>query len=78
MHPDWAYRTAAGEIVDYNGDVHACINGDYQQIYALESIKELITTYEVDGICHCQSCQAKFSDMFGLALPKSVPPPLAV
>ena len=26
MHPDWAYRTADGDIVDYNGDVHACIN----------------------------------------------------
>lgn len=50
VHPDWAYRTANGEIVDYNGDVHACINGDYQQIYALDIIKELITTHEIDGI----------------------------
>ena len=33
-HPDWAYRTVDGDIVDYNGDVHACINGDYQQHYA--------------------------------------------
>jgi len=50
MHPDWAYRSREGEIVDYNGDVHACINGDYQQIYALEIIQELITTHDVDGI----------------------------
>ena len=50
VHPDWAYRTPKGEIVDYNGDVHACINGDYQQVYALEIIKELITTHDVDGI----------------------------
>jgi hypothetical protein len=49
-HPDWAYRTIKGTIVDYNGDVHACINGDYQQIYALEIIRELITTHDVDGI----------------------------
>jgi hypothetical protein len=49
-HPDWAYRTVDGEIIDYNGDVHACINGDYQQIYALEIIRELITTHDVDGI----------------------------
>ena len=49
-HPDWAYRTASGEIVDYNGDVHACLNGDYQQIYALSIIRELITTHDVDGI----------------------------
>jgi hypothetical protein len=49
-HPDWAYRTVGGDIVDYNGDVHVCINGDYQQIYALEIIRELITTHDVDGI----------------------------
>jgi len=50
MHPDWAYRTAAGDIIDYNGDVHACLNGDYQQIYALNIIRELITTHDLDGI----------------------------
>lgn len=49
-HPDWAYRTADGQIVDYNGDVHACINGDYQQIYALKIIEELLTTHDFDGI----------------------------
>ena len=49
-HPNWAYRTVDGQIVDYNGDVHACINGDYQQVYALEIIRELITTHDVDGI----------------------------
>lgn len=50
MHPDWAYRTAAGHIVDYNGDVHVCVMGDYQQVYALEIIRELLTTHDVDGI----------------------------
>lgn len=50
QHPDWAYRTAAGEIVDYHGDVHACIMGDYQQVYALQIIEELLTRYDVDGI----------------------------
>lgn len=50
QHPDWAYRTARGEIVDYNGDVHACIMGDYQQVYALEILQELLTSYDVDGI----------------------------
>ncbi|NLE94938.1 MAG: hypothetical protein GX600_04530, partial [Dehalococcoidia bacterium] len=49
-HPDWAYRTLEGHIVDYNGDVHACINGDYQQVYSLEIIRELLTLYDVDGI----------------------------
>ena len=50
MHPDWAYRTAQGEIVDYNGDVHCCVMGEFQQTYALEIITELLTTHDVDGI----------------------------
>ncbi|MFH1086668.1 MAG: alpha-amylase family protein, partial [Chloroflexota bacterium] len=50
MHPDWAYRTANGDIVDYNGDVHACVMGDYQQHYALEIIREVLTTHAFDGI----------------------------
>ncbi|HEY5466945.1 MAG TPA: hypothetical protein VIL27_07945, partial [Clostridia bacterium] len=27
QHPEWAYISPEGKIVDYNGDVHACING---------------------------------------------------
>ena len=50
QHPEWAYRTRDGRIVNYNGDVHVCINGDYQQIYALEIIAELVSTHDVDGI----------------------------
>jgi hypothetical protein len=50
MHPDWAYVSVAGTIVDYQGDVHACLNGGYQQEYALKIIEETITTLDVDGI----------------------------
>jgi hypothetical protein len=50
QHPDWAYRTAAGAIVDYNGDVHACLNGPYQQEYAQQIIEELLSTHDFDGI----------------------------
>ncbi|MHB9031503.1 MAG: beta-galactosidase trimerization domain-containing protein [Anaerolineae bacterium] len=50
QHPDWAYRTPEGGIVDYNGDIHACINGDYQQVYALKIVEELLTTHDFDGI----------------------------
>ncbi len=49
-HPDWAYVSAEGEIVDYNGDVHVCINGPYQQEYALAIIEELFETLDFDGI----------------------------
>ncbi|TVY09207.1 beta-galactosidase trimerization domain-containing protein [Paenibacillus cremeus] len=50
MHPEWAYVSPKGEIVDYNGDVHVCLNGDYQQHYAPEIIKEAITELDFDGI----------------------------
>ena len=50
QHPDWAYVSPKGEIVDYNGDVHVCINGPYQQHYALLIIEELLETHDVDGI----------------------------
>ncbi len=50
QHPDWAYISPAGHIVDYNGDVHACINGDYQQEYALKIIEELLDRLPFDGI----------------------------
>jgi hypothetical protein len=49
-HPDWAYISPDGEIVDYNGDVHVCINGPYQQTYALKIIEELFKTLDFDGI----------------------------
>ncbi len=41
-HPEWAYRTKDGNIVSYNGDVHVCPNGDYQQKYMFEILKEVL------------------------------------
>ncbi|MCU6796554.1 beta-galactosidase trimerization domain-containing protein [Paenibacillus sp. WQ 127069] len=49
-HPEWAYVSQKGEIIDYNGDVHVCLNGEYQQHYAPQIIKEAITTHDFDGI----------------------------
>jgi hypothetical protein len=49
-HPDWAYRTCAGDCVDYNGDVHVCLNSPYQQDHALRIIEELLSTHDFDGI----------------------------
>lgn len=50
MHPEWAYISPAGEVVDYNGDIAVCINGDYQQQYALQIIEECLTKLDFDGI----------------------------
>jgi hypothetical protein len=49
-HPDWAFIDKNGNIVDYNGDVHVCLNSDYQQKYALEIIRETLEELDVDGI----------------------------
>lgn len=54
--PEWFYRTKDGREVNYDGIVHTCINGDYQQEYALKIIDEVISAYPVDGI---------FFNMFG-------------
>ena len=50
VHPEWAYRTIEGEIIDYEGDVHACICGGYQQEYAFEILREIMTNLPVDGL----------------------------
>lgn len=49
-HPEWAYRTVDGAIVDYNGDIHACINGGYQQEYMLTILEEMFQKLDFDGI----------------------------
>ncbi|HZG25457.1 MAG TPA: hypothetical protein VEZ17_12790 [Chitinophagaceae bacterium] len=48
--PGWLYVGTNGKNVNYNGQVHTCINGGYQQQYSLEILKEAITTYPLDGI----------------------------
>ena len=49
-YPEWACQYGEGVVEDYNGDIHCCINGDYQQKYAPMIIKEAVTKLNVDGI----------------------------
>jgi hypothetical protein len=49
-HPDWAYRTAEGGIVNYNGDVHVCPNGGYQQVAMFRIISDMFARLSFDGI----------------------------
>jgi hypothetical protein len=48
--PEWLYVGTHGNHVNYNGQVHTCVNGEYQQEYSLEILKEAITAYPLDGI----------------------------
>lgn len=49
-HPDWAYRTAEGEIVNCNGDVQVCPSSGYLQEGVYDILRELLTTLPFDGI----------------------------
>jgi hypothetical protein len=49
-NPEWLYVGTDGKYVNYNGQVHTCINGAYQQEYGFGILKEAITTYPLDAI----------------------------
>ena len=48
--PEWLYVSTAGKNVNYNGQVHTCPNGGYQQEYGKQILKEAISRYPLDGI----------------------------
>lgn len=48
--PEWLYVSPAGKNVNYNGQVHTCPNGGYQQQYGMEILTEAISKYPLDGI----------------------------
>jgi len=48
--PEWLYKSVKGETVNYNGQVHTCVNGGYQQDYSLVILKEALTRFPLDGV----------------------------
>ncbi len=63
QHPEWAFRTKEGGIMNYNGDVQVCINGDYQQKYAFEIIYEMFQRIPFDGLfCNMGGFQTRDYD----------------
>lgn len=48
--PEWLYVGTDGKNVNYNGQVHTCVNGGYQQKYTFDILKETIENYDLDGI----------------------------
>lgn len=49
-HEDWLYRSVQGSIVNYNGQVHTCLNGFYQQHVSIDIMTEAASRYPVDGV----------------------------
>lgn len=50
QHPQWAFRTADQQVMNYNGFVQTCPNSEYQQEYALGTLKEIFDTIPFDGL----------------------------
>lgn len=50
QHPDWAYRRADGNVVNYNGFVTTCVNSEYQQKFVLDILRELFKDHDFDGV----------------------------
>lgn len=49
-HPEWAFRTAEGKVMNYNGFVQTCPSSVYQQEYAFETLREIFTKIPFDGL----------------------------
>ena len=49
-HPEWLYESITGNHVNYNGQMHTCVNGYYQQECSLKILEEVIDNYPVDGV----------------------------
>jgi len=50
QHPDWAFITAEGKIIEQNGFVQTCQNSEYQQEKVIEILQELLSTHPFDGV----------------------------
>jgi len=48
--PEWLYVNLLGENVNYNGQVHTCVNGAYQQEYSLKILEEALSRFPLDGV----------------------------
>lgn len=59
----WAFRTAEGRVMNYNGYVQTCINSEYQQQYAFDILREIFETIPFDGLfCNMGGFQTRDYD----------------
>jgi len=49
-HPEWLYISEKGRNVNYNGQVHTCVSGGYQQEYMFKILGEALDRYPLDGV----------------------------
>ena len=46
----WLYVSREQKHINYNGQLHVCVNSEYQQEYAFRILEEVIERYPVDAI----------------------------
>lgn len=83
-HPDWVARSANGEPRKHPADPSlylTCPNGPVSFDWLPQIIREIVSTYPVDGIfgnrwsgglvgvCYCETCKSEFRAATGMALP---------
>lgn len=62
-HQEWAFRDSKGAVMNYNGYVQTCINSEYQQKYAFETLREIFETIPFDGLfCNMGGFQSRDYD----------------
>lgn len=49
QHPEWAYVSPKGEIIDYHGNIHVCFNSEYQQQHSIDIMREIVAELDPDG-----------------------------
>jgi hypothetical protein len=49
-HPEWLYVSEKDEHVNYNGQVHTCASGPYQQEVMFEILGEAVERFPLDGV----------------------------
>ena len=49
-HPEYAYRSARGDIINYNGNVTSCPSSDYQRVIAPKIVREVCERFPIDGM----------------------------
>lgn len=49
-HPEWAFVDTEGNIINYHDNIHCCFNSEYQQVLAMEILREILHKLNPDGI----------------------------
>jgi hypothetical protein len=86
-HPEWVAVDAQGQPRRHWSSPHrwvTCALGPYNFEFMTEVHREIVSTYDVDGIfsnrwaghgiCYCEHCRRTFGDAYGMDLPRTRDP----